>query len=299
VHGATQGDRLAEQDLALGPEELEELYRRMVLLRRADSVFVEMGRSSLVPFAWSAHGLEALVAGVVAALRPADWLYPDLRTTGAALLRGYAFAEHLEQLLGTGRDRTRGRTLPGLASCVEGRVAPATAALGVRAAEALGTAWALRVSEPGTLAACVLGPSELEDLRPLDVLERALRLRSPLFGVLVGPKAVAERWMSLLADHGIAHAFASSIDGAGIATSAQKLAERCRSDSEPAALVCEERRAPDPLERVAEQLGPAREREIRCGVWDEIGRHVVEALGEGRAHRLLASVEARDAQPLP
>jgi pyruvate dehydrogenase E1 component subunit alpha len=291
----TQTDRLAEQEVALAPEELGHLYRHMVLLRRADSLFAELGRAGTVPFAWPARGLEAVVAGAVAALGPDDWLVPDPRTSGAALLRGYPFAEHLEQLLGTGRDRAHGRTLPGLASYAEGKVAPPAAALGMRAYEALGMAWAGLRAEPRALAACILGPSELEDLRPLDAMERALQLHAPLLGVLVGPKAVTGRWLGLLADHGIVHAFASGTDGAWIAVAARKLAARCRSDPGPAALVCEERRTPDPLERLAGMLDPARERQIRQGVHEEVRGHVVEALGEARAHLLLAAVEAREA----
>jgi hypothetical protein len=293
----TQTDRLAELDPALTPEEERQLYRHMVLLRRADSLFAELGRAGLVPFAWPARGLEAVLAGTAAALGAEDWLVPDLRTAGLALLRGYPFAEHLDQLLGTGRDRARGRVLPGLTSCAEGKVAPVSAALGVRAYEALGLAWAARGSETPALAACVLGPSELEDLRPLDALERALRLQAPLLGVLIGPKSVTDRWMGLLADHGIAHAFASGTDAAWIAATARKLAARCRSGPGPAALVCEQRRSPDPLERTAGALDPADERAIRKDVWEAIRRPVVEALGEARAHLLLAAVEARDFGP--
>jgi Dehydrogenase E1 component len=293
----TQPDRLAEQDLSLAPEELEELYRGMVLLRRTDSLFVALARERLVPFAGAARGLEAILAGTAASLGPADWLYADPRTASCALLRGYPFAEHLEQWLGTGRDRAHGRALPGLPSCVQGHFPPVTATLGVRAYEALGTAWAVRRAQPATLVACLLGPSEMDDLRPLDALERASRMGAPLFTVLVGRKPLTDRWMGMLADHGIPHAFASAADGAWIAASARKLAEGCRSGPGPAALVCEERRAPDPVERAAALLAPSREREIRRSVHEDVRRHVVEALGEARAHVVMAAVEARDVVP--
>src|SRR5688572_23680526 len=81
-------DPLFEPETALTEEASRELFRSLVLLRSVDCLFVELGRSGRVPFAWTSWGLEAVQVGVAAALETDDWLYPDLRTGGMALLRG-------------------------------------------------------------------------------------------------------------------------------------------------------------------------------------------------------------------
>ena len=293
-------DPLFEPETVLSEEASRELFRSLVLLRSVDCLFVELGRSGRVPFAWTSWGLEAVQVGVAAALAPADWLYPDLRTGGMALLRGLELDEHVQQLLGTGKDRALGRRLPGLGGFIEGRVVPLTASLGTRIQQALGTAWAARRTNAEGLAACVLGPSELERPETLDVLERALTLRAPLLGIIVAPKNGTDRWMWMLADHDVPAALTDDAELLSVLATTRKLAARCRAERTPCVVVCEEKRT-DPLERFAQHLtstgalSAAVQSEIRQEVHAELRQALVGALGQGRAHLVYSALEARAA----
>jgi TPP-dependent pyruvate/acetoin dehydrogenase alpha subunit len=307
-------DSLGGGGLPLPAGALRGHYRQMLLLRRLDALFHELGRAGLVPFAWPSRGLEAISAGTAAALLPEDWVYPDLRSWGVALLRGYPLEEHLHQLLGTGRDKGCGRRLPGLPGWAEGHVVCLSAGLGQRPHQALGTAWASRRAGAQAVAACYLGPSELERPEPLDALERASELGAPLFAVLTGPRSVTDRWMWLLSDHGIAHAFADGGDLFSVLSVAGKLALAARSEGQPAALVClepsacerpgahpDEQRDLDPLERLAHalhaagELTPAQDGEIRRDVRSRVARAVGEVLGAAAAHPLLQRLDTHEA----
>lgn len=294
-------DPLVEPETVLSQEASRELFRGLVLLRSMDCLFVELGRSGRIPFAWTSWGLEAVQVGVAAALEPGDWLYPDLRTGGMALLRGLELDEHVQQLLGTGKDRAHGRQLPGLTGTIHGRVVPLTSNLGTRIQQALGTAWAARRANADGLAACVLGPSELERPEPLDALERALTLRAPLLGIIVGPKSVADQWMWTLADHDVPAALTDDAELHSVLATTRKLAARCRVERIPCVVVCEEKRS-DPVERFAQHLSStgalsaAVQAEIRQEVHAEIREALDGALGQSRAHLVYSALEARAAQ---
>lgn len=69
-------------------ETLLDLYRKMVLARRFDvqvTALTKQGRLATYP---SAYGQEACEIGAVAALTPADWLFPTYRDSIALLTRG-------------------------------------------------------------------------------------------------------------------------------------------------------------------------------------------------------------------
>jgi hypothetical protein len=171
----------------------------------------------------------------------------------------------------------------------------------MRVHQALGTAWAARSSGSPALAACYLGPSELDRPEPLDALQRALGLGAPLLCFLVGPKSVTERWLWVLADHDVPHAFADGSDLVSVLSMTQKLAARARAEHLPAAVVCEERPDLDPLQRYADAqspavLGLAAEPALRRSVHAEVEHALVDALGPGRAHLILRSLDAHDTE---
>ena len=89
-----EAPRAPDRKLAL------ELYRQLVLARRAEARLVELWEQGLVPGRLcSGLGQEALAVGAVSALRPSDFLVPSHRGIGHCLARGMRpsgiFAEYL------------------------------------------------------------------------------------------------------------------------------------------------------------------------------------------------------------
>lgn len=69
-------------------EQLRDLYRFMVLGRRADRQAITLTRQGALGVFASCHGQEAVEVGAVLALEERDWLVPSYRETVAALVRG-------------------------------------------------------------------------------------------------------------------------------------------------------------------------------------------------------------------
>src|SRR2546430_8821951 len=86
-------------DTALEPklaaDDLKRLYRAMVLGRRLDERMLKLQRQGRIGTFAPIKGQEAAQIGSAFTLRPADWLLPPFRETGALLWRG----RPLEQLL--------------------------------------------------------------------------------------------------------------------------------------------------------------------------------------------------------
>jgi pyruvate dehydrogenase E1 component alpha subunit len=84
------GELTAEsrRGLGLDKESLVELYRRMVLIRRADQEALNLQRQGELGLWGQYMGQEAIHVGAVAALNPDDWIFPSYREFGMAMCRG-------------------------------------------------------------------------------------------------------------------------------------------------------------------------------------------------------------------
>jgi 2-oxoisovalerate dehydrogenase E1 component alpha subunit len=81
--------------LALAPEQLRELYRFLVLARRADAEAVALQRQGYLAVYGPARGQEAASVGSAYALRPDDFVFPTYREIGAVIVRGVDVAQFL------------------------------------------------------------------------------------------------------------------------------------------------------------------------------------------------------------
>ena len=94
------------------PEELRELYRRLLLPRIIEEKMHVLLRQGRLSKWFSGIGQEAIAAGVVAALEPSDYVLPMHRNLGVFTGRGLELPRLFRQLLGRsggftgGRDRT-------------------------------------------------------------------------------------------------------------------------------------------------------------------------------------------------
>src|SRR5437667_12711626 len=85
----------ARSRLGLDAAALRELYRKMVLIRRADQEALNLQRQGELGLWGQYLGQEAIHVGAVAALRTDDWIFPSYREFGMAMCRGVDPAEML------------------------------------------------------------------------------------------------------------------------------------------------------------------------------------------------------------
>jgi 2-oxoisovalerate dehydrogenase E1 component alpha subunit len=81
--------------LGLDAAALRELYRNMVLIRRADQEALNLQRQGELGLWGQYLGQEAIHVGAVTALRADDWIFPSYREFGMAMVRGIDPADML------------------------------------------------------------------------------------------------------------------------------------------------------------------------------------------------------------
>jgi pyruvate dehydrogenase E1 component alpha subunit len=106
-------------DPGIPPDELQRMYRAMVLGRRLDERMVRLQRQGRIGTFAPLKGQEAAQIGSVAALTARDWLVPSFRETAAMLWRGWPieqmllfFAGYLEGGRPAPEQRDLGITIP-------------------------------------------------------------------------------------------------------------------------------------------------------------------------------------------
>jgi pyruvate dehydrogenase E1 component alpha subunit len=78
----------ARDQLDLDPDGLRDLYRKMILIRRADQEAFNLQRQGELGLWGQYLGQEAIHVGATQALRPTDWIFPSYREFGMAMCRG-------------------------------------------------------------------------------------------------------------------------------------------------------------------------------------------------------------------
>lgn len=113
--GAADPSALAERrvGLSLAPEhreELVELYRQMMLIRRFEERVGEMyTRARIGGYTHLNIGEEAAIVGSLSALRPDDYVFTNYREHGHALLRGIPPETVMAELFGKATGSAKGR----------------------------------------------------------------------------------------------------------------------------------------------------------------------------------------------
>jgi pyruvate dehydrogenase E1 component alpha subunit len=85
----------AKSRLGLDAVALRDLYRKMVLIRRADQEALNLQRQGELGLWGQYLGQEAIHVGAVIALQAEDWIFPSYREFGMAMVRGIDPAEML------------------------------------------------------------------------------------------------------------------------------------------------------------------------------------------------------------
>jgi len=120
---------------ALEAEQIQRLYRHMVLTRQFDERMFKLQRQGRLGTYPRVAGQEGAHVGAAFALRPDDWLVPAFRETGALTLRGLS----MEQLLQYWGGDERGAAFPR-----ESRTLPISIPVGTHMLHAVGIAWAMK-----------------------------------------------------------------------------------------------------------------------------------------------------------
>jgi pyruvate dehydrogenase E1 component alpha subunit len=98
----------------LSPEQLHDMYRKMVLIRRFEEVTAEMyTRAYIGGFCHLNIGEEATIVGAISALQPTDYLFSNYREHGHAIAKGCDPREVMAELFGkeTGLSKGRGGSM--------------------------------------------------------------------------------------------------------------------------------------------------------------------------------------------
>ena len=132
-----------EPDLKREP--LERLYRFMLLERLLDQRMLSLQRQGRIGFYGPATGQEATIVGAAFALEPQDWIFPQYRETGAALLRGLPLKTMICQFMGNAGDVGHGRQMPCHYTWRDGRFVSISSVVGPRITQAAGAAWAAKI----------------------------------------------------------------------------------------------------------------------------------------------------------
>lgn len=133
------------RDPGLPPERLLYLYEQMVQVREFDRRMLMLQRQGRIGFYGPILGQEAATVGSVAAMEARDWVFPALREGAAAMMRGLALVEAVNQLIGNGADRCKGRQMPCHYTLKEGNYYGMSSVIGTQVSHAAGAAMAAKL----------------------------------------------------------------------------------------------------------------------------------------------------------
>ena len=132
-------------DPRLPKEQMLELYRIMVLERTLDNRMLSLQRQGRIGFYGPSLGQEAAIVGAAVAMDPRDWIFPQYREPGAALVRGMPLRELVAQFFGNAEDAIKGRQMPCHYVYRAGNFMSISSCVGTQIPLAVGTAWAARI----------------------------------------------------------------------------------------------------------------------------------------------------------
>ena len=108
------GEYVESMEPEISEEELQRLYKIMLLTRSLDIRGVQLQRQGRIGFFISGLGQEAAQIGSAYALQPEDWILPAYREVGAMLVRGITLTQLMDHYFANAEDIQNGRQLTNL-----------------------------------------------------------------------------------------------------------------------------------------------------------------------------------------
>ena len=108
------GEYVESMEPEISEEELQRLYKIMLLTRNLDIRGVQLQRQGRIGFFVGGLGQEAAQVGSAFALRPEDWVLPNYREIGVMLVRGITLVQLMNHYFANAEDLQKGRQLMNL-----------------------------------------------------------------------------------------------------------------------------------------------------------------------------------------
>ena len=139
------GESVEEMEPEISKDELQRLYRLMVLTRNLDTRGLQLQRQGRIGFYIGCLGQEAAHIGSAYALKPEDWVFPAYREIGAMLTRGITLTQLLDQYFANAEDLEKGRQLTNLVGSKAVNYVTGSAPIATQIPHAVGTALAAKL----------------------------------------------------------------------------------------------------------------------------------------------------------
>jgi pyruvate dehydrogenase E1 component alpha subunit len=139
------GDYVEKMEPEISKDELQRLYRIMVLARNLDIRGLQLQRAGRIGFFIGGMGQEAAHVGSAYALRPEDWVFPAYREIGAMLVRGITLKQLLNSYFANAEDVQKGRQLTNLFGLKSANYVTGSAPIATQIPHAVGAALAAKL----------------------------------------------------------------------------------------------------------------------------------------------------------
>ena len=141
----------------LGPEQLLDALRLMLLTRQYDDRMQRMQRQGKITFFMQSLGEEAVSIGQGMALDAGDMLFPAYRNQGLFILRDTSLVDLMCQCLSNTRDMCKGRQMPVMYHNVKGKLFSVSGNLATQYPHAVGWAMAAAIKGEDHISAAWVG----------------------------------------------------------------------------------------------------------------------------------------------
>ncbi len=132
-------------DPKLARSDAERLYRGMMLERILDDRMLSLQRQGRIGFYGPSIGQEAAIVAASMAMEPEDWIVPQYREPGAALIRGMPVKDLICQFMTNSGDPAKGRQMPCHYVYRKGHYLSISSPVGTQIPHAMGVAWAMKL----------------------------------------------------------------------------------------------------------------------------------------------------------
>ncbi|MCS6779037.1 MAG: pyruvate dehydrogenase (acetyl-transferring) E1 component subunit alpha [Geminicoccaceae bacterium] len=307
--------------LRLDRQRLLELLRQMLRIRRFEAKCVELYQAQKIRgFLHLYDGEEAVSVGVMAVLRPEDWVVATYREHGQALARGIPMRPLMAEMLGKLEGCCRGRGGSMHIFDAATRFLGGNAIVGGGLPLSVGTALADKMQGRAALTACFFGEGAVDEGEFHECLNLAQLWRLPVLFVCENnlyamgtPLAIAEAETDIAKKAACYRMASEAVDGmdvVAVEAAAARAVERIRAGEGPVFLECrtyrfrahsmfdaqlyrtkeevEAWRARDPIERLAGWMSEVSLLHAgeRAAIEAEIDREIADAVAFAEAGTL-------------